>query len=87
MSINTQEMMRQIVCYAHEEMRNRGLEEAAAEVERRSERWRNSDRYDARMHARAIRALKRDPAKQLSDWWGPDFAIPEVPMLIPALAD
>jgi hypothetical protein len=53
------DMMREVVQYALEEMRNRGLEDAAMLAEQ------SSDPY----LARDIRALKRDPSAQMTDWW------------------
>lgn len=69
--IPVQEMQRQIVAFGFEEARNRALEEAACEVENRAKNWRGADRYDAELHARAIRSLKRNPEDKLSDWWSP----------------
>lgn len=51
--------------YAHEEVRNRGIEEAARLIERC-----NMDRRSMQVLTAEIRSLKRDPQLQLGDWWG-----------------
>jgi hypothetical protein len=62
MSVTQEEMQRQIFRYAFEEWRNRGLEEAAqlAESAPKATGW---------LIAKQIRALKRDPAAKMTDWW------------------
>jgi hypothetical protein len=67
--LSTQDMMRELVAYAHEEMRNRGLEEAARLIEARAGSCGGQTRWAGEQDAIAIRALKRDASKQLSDWW------------------
>jgi hypothetical protein len=69
MSVTEQEMMRQLHAYALDEMRNRGLEEAAKTVELYSGRFMGRDLYEAQQIVRRIRALKTDPSENLTDWW------------------
>lgn len=66
--ISPQDMMRELHAYAMAEMRNRGLEDAARLVERQRARS-GGERFDIDRTAAAIRALKTDPSKHLSDWW------------------
>jgi hypothetical protein len=69
MSISQTEMMRQLHAYATDEMRNRGLEEAAKLVERQRARS-GAERFDNDgQTAAAIRALKTDPSRHMTDWW------------------
>lgn len=69
MSITPADMQREVIAFAMEEMRNRGLEEAARLVDRQT---RGSYHL-----VQDIRALKRDPGAKLSDWWGASPAAPE----------
>lgn len=59
-----QEMQRQLHNYAMEEMRNRGLEEAAKLIE--------ANPRGLSYLAVEIRKLKRDPNEQMTDWWADD---------------
>lgn len=68
MSINQTEMMRQLHAYAADEIRNRGLEEAARLVERQRVRS-GAERFDNNQTAAAIRALKTDPSRHMTNWW------------------
>jgi hypothetical protein len=63
MSVTAEEMMRQIIAYGMEEMRNRGLEEAVMLVQRRVAPVLAIQLIDD------IGALKRDPAAKLTEWW------------------
>lgn len=65
------EMQRQLHNYAMEEMRNRGLEEAANMLESRTAGG-AAAHYHCAQAAKAVRLLKRDPANQLTDWWADD---------------
>jgi electron transfer flavoprotein alpha/beta subunit len=58
--ISVQEATRQLVAYSMEEMRNRGLEEAARLADRRTLSF---------TLGREIRALKRNPEQKLTNWW------------------
>lgn len=72
--IDQPQMMRELIAYAHEEMRNRGIEEAARLIERHAAAdWRNGRHY--RELPASVRDLKRDPRRQLSDWYGPPFEV------------
>lgn len=66
--ISQAQAMAELHRYSMEEMRNRGLEEAALVIEGGDlHRW---------IAVRHIRSLKRDPALQLSDWWAEPTAVP-----------
>lgn len=80
MGITVEQMQREVVQYAMEETRNRGLEEAARLVECRSADCRGQTRYAAECDARAIRNLKRDPSAKMTDWWKKDPICDFAPM-------
>lgn len=63
--ISHDDTMRELHAYAMEEMRNRGLEEAAVLVEQMLDA-----RRPAFLCIHEIRALKRNPTTKLSDWFG-----------------
>lgn len=65
-----QEMQREVVAFAMEEMRNRGLEEAAVICEQQR----------AFSVAHFIRQRKRDPAAKMTDWWGPQYVADFAPI-------
>lgn len=71
MAESTDEMMRQIVRYGMEEMRNRGLEDAAAVVRRQYRHAYGRARYDGEEIAQSILAMKRNASGHLTDWWAP----------------
>jgi hypothetical protein len=60
-------MQREIVAYAQEEMRNRGIEASARLIERNYQFGQGDEL------ARRIRRLKRDPRAELSDWQNEQF--------------
>ena len=57
--MTTNDMMREVIKFAMEEMRNRALEEAAVLAHRR---------HDFTL-ACQIRELKRNPSDMMTDWW------------------
>lgn len=69
MMISQMEMMRQIVAYAMEAKRNEGLEEAAHLMDRWAGESTGHSRYGDQLAAKHIRAMKRDPAAVMTDWW------------------
>lgn len=74
--ISEQEMQRQLHAYALEEMRNRGLEDAALRLEEWAVRYGSKKRYEIGVDTAVaeIRACKRDPRKKMTDWWGSEVA-------------
>jgi hypothetical protein len=64
--IEVDQMTREVIAFSMEEMRNRGIEEAARVIERLagSDGW-----LDGSRALRLIRARKGDPASHMSDWW------------------
>lgn len=72
MTISVDEMWRQVVRYGLEAQRNTGLEEAAGLAERHGRGGYNL--------AADIRAMKRDPSAQMTDWWAKDPICDFAPM-------
>lgn len=72
MTITVSQMQREVVQFAMEEMRNRGLEEAAQIAE--------SYGVTAYSLATDIRRRKRDPRAQMTDWWAKEPICDFAPM-------
>lgn len=65
-----QDMQRELHNYAMDEMRNRGLNAALSELHRRSSRFMGRDLHEFQQAIAAVRSLRTDPSRHLSDWWG-----------------
>ena len=77
MSMSLQDMQYELHHYVMADMRNRGLEEAAALMDQSASNSRiGAQRYDYKHAAASIRALKTDPKEHLTDWWADAPVVP-----------